>query len=267
MGAEIIIEDKRSASLVPAVEEVNPSSLMYVMEKFATNPNLDADKIERLFNIFIDGQRKMRIMNDEQEFAHRMADFKTNPPDIFKNRTAKMSGTAKGSGKEYSLEISYADLDAYASAIMGGLAERGITWSFPFSESDRIITVSCILRYGLYQTTPTTFSGPPEESGVKNPLQAKGSTLSYLERYTLCGATGFTAGMPDTDGNTSGLSAETREGYLRAIQTAPDAEALKTVYLAASKAATDAKDTPLLRTFGEAKNSRYKQLAKEPANA
>ena len=66
---EIVVEDKRSASLAKVVEP--DSSLLNVMERFATNPNLDADKIEKLFNIFIDGQRKMRVMNDEQEFAIR----------------------------------------------------------------------------------------------------------------------------------------------------------------------------------------------------
>ena len=234
------------------------SSIMAVMERLATNTNLDADKIEKLFNVFIEGQRKMRTMEDEREFAHRMADFKKNPPEISKNRTAKMSGTAKGSGREYTLEYSYADLDAYASACMPGLAERGITWSFQVSETPQLITVSCILRYGLFETKPSTKSGPPEDSGVKNPLQAGGSALAYLERYTFCAATGFTAAMPDTDGNLNGVS--DREARLTAIKTAPDLESLKRVYLAASKAATDAKDTEALRLFTEAKEIRKKEF-------
>jgi hypothetical protein len=182
------------------------------MERFATNPNLDADKIEKLFNIFIDGQRKMREMNDEQEFAHRMADFKKNPPSIIKSRIADIE---KDGRKLYS--YNFADLDAYASAIMGGLAERGITWGFPFSENNGLITVSCILRYGLYKHTPTTLTNGPDTTGGKNPIQAKASTLSYLERYTLCGASGFTAAMPDTDG----------KGDMPAVQIMPDPELLE----------------------------------------
>ena len=258
MSTEIEVEQQRGIAL-PEVKQPD-LSLLSVMERFALNPNLDADKIERLFNIFIDGQRKMQEMADEREFSHQMADFKKRAPEIVKNRIAKMSGTAKGSGREYSMEIPYADLDAYATAIMGGLAERGISWSFPFSESGNIITVSCVLRYGLFESKPTTLSGPPEDSGIKNPLQAKGSTVAYLERYTLCGATGFTAAMPDNDGNKTGLGTDARDARLQAIKTAPDMPSLKNVYLAAKKAALDAKDSASLEAFTEAGEARKKEL-------
>jgi hypothetical protein len=254
MSTEIVIEDKRSASLVPAEPD---SSILAVMERLASNPNLDADKIEKLFNVFINGQRKMREMMDEQEFAHRMAEFKENPPEIIKNRKAQM----KSKDGSTSWVVPFADLDAYCKEAMPEMAKRGITWSFPFSENGNLITVSCILRYGLYNHTPTTLTAAPDTSGAKNDLQAKGSTVAYLERYTFCGATGLTAAMPDTDGNLNGISPEDREARLKAIRTAPDLEALKKVYFAASKAATETKDTEALRLFTEAKETRKKELA------
>ena len=256
MTTEIV--EQRSAAL--AQIEQPDSSILTVMERLASNPNLDADKIDKLFNIFISGQRKMREMTDEQEFAHRMADFKKAPPEIIKSRVMEMRGEAKGSGKEYSLKVNYADLDAYASAIMAGLAERGITWSFPFSQKDNQITVSCILRYGLYQHTPTTMTGGPDTTGAKNAIQAIASTITYFERYTLCGATGFTAAMPDTDGNLNGLDPEDRDARLKAINTAPDLESLKRVYIAATKAASEAKDSVALEAFTAAKEGRKKGL-------
>ena len=143
---------------------------------------------------------------------------------------------------------------------MPGLAERGITWSFPFSESNGIITVSCILRYGLYEQTPTTFSASPDSTGGKNPIQQKSSTLSYLMRYTFCGATGLTAGLPDTDGKADGMSAEERDKYIAAIASAPDSKALDTVYLSAKKAAVAVKDSESLRIFTEAGAIRRKDL-------
>ncbi len=256
MSTEIV--ERRSAALVAAREP--DSSILSVMERLATNTNLDADKIEKLFNVFIDGQRRMREMADEQEFAHGMAEFKKNPPEIIKNRTAKLQGTARGSGREYAFEYSYADLDAFCKEAMPRLAERGITWSFPFSQDkDGRITVSCVLRYGLYSHTPTTLSGMPE--GGSNPLQANGVAVAYLERYTFCGATGLTAAMPDNDGNRGGMTSEDRKSRLDSIKTAPDAEALKRVYLAADKAAKEAKDGDAQKMFAEAKNSRYKELA------
>jgi hypothetical protein len=257
MPSEIVVQDNRSASLMKSAEP--DASLLAVMERLAANPNMDPGKIEALFNVFINGQRKMREMVDEQEFAMRMADFKKKPPEIVKNRKVKMSGEAKGSGHAYSFEVPYADLDAYASAIMGGLAERGITWGFPFTQKDGQITVSCILRYGLYEHTPTTLTAAPDQSGAKNAIQAIASTVTYLERYTLCGATGFTAAMPDDDGNGGPRMPEAeRQKHLNAIKIALAGEALNTAYQAALKAAKDAGDKQAETMFAEAKNARLR---------
>jgi hypothetical protein len=42
--------------------------------------------------------------------------------------------------------------------------------------------------------------GAPDTSGSKNSIQAVGSTVSYLERYTLLAATGLAAKDQDDDG-------------------------------------------------------------------
>ena len=139
------------------------------------------------------------------------------------------------------------------------LAQHGITWSFPFSQDDKgKITVSCVLRYGLYRHTPTTLSGMPE--GGSNPLQANGVAVAYLERYTFCGATGLTAEMPDKDGNHLGMTSEDVESYLKTIRTAPDNQSVDKVYLAAKKAAVDAKDSKSLQVFTEAGAARRREL-------
>jgi len=257
----LVVADRRSASLERTVPQADP--LLAVMDKLANNPNLDADKIERLMNVFIEGQRKMAEMADERAFAEAMADFKKNPPQIVKNRLAEMM---KDGRKLY--EYNFADLDAYTSAAMAPLAERGITWSFPFAEKDGQITVSCILRYGLYKHTPTTLTNAPDATGGKNAIQAKASTISYLERYTFCGACGLTAAMPDRDGATTPAEAENalEEGvaadYVSLIEGSGDLDELQRNYFKARDAADAAKDKRASEAFAQAKNKRYKQLAK-----
>lgn len=261
----LVVTDRRTAAVV-AAQPVTDDPLLTVMTKLANNPNLDADKLERLMNVFIDGHRKMAEVQDEKAFANAMADFKKNPPHIVKNRKAKLKGVAKGSGNAYEFEYSYADLNAYCEEAMPMLAERGITWSFPFSEDSKgLITVSCILRYGLYSHTPTTLSGMPE--GGSNALQAKGVAVSYLERYTFCGATGLTAAMPDANGQNKPASPEEfmdanqAADFLASIEGSADQGELQANYFKARDAAEAAGDKGAAKTFSEAKNKMYRKLA------
>jgi hypothetical protein len=252
MSTEIVVEDKRSASLAPRPAPEN-HTLVAVMDRLAANPNLDADKIERLMNVFLDGQRKMAEMQDERSFAEAMADFKKNPPQIVKNRLANTG----------SYTYNFADLAAYTTAVMPALAERGITWSFPFSEKEGVITVSCVLRYGLYEQAPTTFSSPADASGGKNAIQAKASTLSYLERYTFCGATGMVAAMPDSDGKPTGTAAlpdAERKEWVDKIGLAESEAELKRVYLDAQKKAMAIGDGASTKAFADAKVKRQEEL-------
>ena len=42
--------------------------------------------------------------------------------------------------------------------------------------------------------------GPPDVGGAKNPIQARASTVSYLQRYTLKAITGLSEQEDDDDG-------------------------------------------------------------------
>ena len=46
-----------------------------------------------------------------------------------------------------------------------------------------------------------SIGGPPDAGGAKNALQARASTKSYLERYTLKAICGVAEGGDDSDGN------------------------------------------------------------------
>jgi hypothetical protein len=194
MTTDIIVNDKRSAALEQARPAMDP--LLALMDKMANNPNLTPEMVGSMMNVYIDGQRKMATMADEREFFMRLSEFKKNPPEIVKNLTMKMKGTAKGSGREYELTAHYADLNAYTEACMGGLAEKGITWDFEGDNTPKECWMRCVLHYGLFTYRGPKYVSGPETSGVKNDLQAQGSAGSYLMRYSFCSATGMTAAMP-----------------------------------------------------------------------
>ena len=64
--------------------------------------------------------------------------------------------------------------------------------------------MTCVLSHKSGHYEETTLSGPPDASGSKNAIQAIGSTLTYLQRYSLVQALGLAAG-DDDDGKAAGL--------------------------------------------------------------
>jgi len=62
------------------------------------------------------------------------------------------------------------------------------------------ISITCVVTHLDGHSEQTTMESPPETSGSKNAIQAIGSAVSYLQRYTLTGALGITTADEDCDG-------------------------------------------------------------------
>jgi hypothetical protein len=79
----------------------------------------------------------------------------------------------------------------------------------------------------MYSEDGSSLTAGADTTGAKNAIQAIASTVSYLQKYTLLGATGMAAGMPDTDGNVTPASVrlmpeQELQDWLDAIEGAPD---------------------------------------------
>jgi len=61
--------------------------------------------------------------------------------------------------------------------------------------------------------------GPPDAGGAKNAIQARASTKTYLERYTLKAITGLSEQDDDTDGNAE-RDEELRDSWISKIAQA-----------------------------------------------
>jgi hypothetical protein len=96
----------------------------------------------------------------------------------------------------------YADFSAIARSIDPILSQHGFSYRYKVSQSDRI-TVTCILSHEGGHAEETTLSAPSDTSGNKNAIQAIGSTLTYLQRYSLTAALGLAASNDD-DGKAAG---------------------------------------------------------------
>lgn len=104
----------------------------------------------------------------------------------------------------------YADFAAIARAVDPVLSQHGLSYRFRTAQTDRIF-VTCILSHKDGHSEETTLGGPADTSGSKNAIQAIGSTLSYLQRYSLVQALGLASGEDD-DGRAVGTRAPEDDG-------------------------------------------------------
>lgn len=115
----------------------------------------------------------------------------------------------------------YADFSAIAKVVDPILSEHGLSYRFRTAQSDRI-SVTCILSHEDGHSEETTLSGPADASGSKNAIQAIGSTLTYLQRYSLVQMLGLAASNDD-DGKAGGNFAVITEEQADNIREALEA--------------------------------------------
>jgi hypothetical protein len=135
-----------------------------------------------------------------------MAAFKAEPLTVEKGKHVKFT-TSRGV-----TEYDHATLADVVDACASSLSKHGLSHRWETAQAEKIITVSCIITHEMGHSERTTLSASPDDSGGKNAIQAVGSTVSYLQRYTLMAATGLAAHNMDDDARSAGtverLSAE-----------------------------------------------------------
>jgi hypothetical protein len=97
----------------------------------------------------------------------------------------------------------YADFEAYAKMLDPILADNGLSYRFETDQDGGQIRVTCVVAHRDGHSTRNTLAAAADTSGNKNSIQAVGSTLTYLQRYTLVQAFGLAA-TDDDDGRAAG---------------------------------------------------------------
>lgn len=123
-----------------------------------------------------------------------MSKFKANPPRIIKDKRVGYQG------KGQSVGYSHASLANVASSIGTELSKYGLSAAWNTEQSEAGVKVTCTITHKLGHGESTSLTASPDNSGSKNSIQAIGSTITYLERYTLLALTGLSAHDQDDDG-------------------------------------------------------------------
>lgn len=187
---------KRQQQKPMAVIPTSPAEMLGL----AVQQGASVEQLDKLITMM----ERTRAIEARQAYVQAMTQFKKNPPAILKNKTAKMQ---KEGRDLYSYQ--YADLAAVCNAVVGALADVGISHNWTTAQTDGRIVVSCTLTHALGHSENTVLSAGADQSGGKNSIQAIGSAVKYLERYTLLAITGLAVEDGDDDDG-AGVTGEER---------------------------------------------------------
>lgn len=179
------------------VRQIEPQALAPVtpmdMLNRAVQSGAGLDMVEKLMNL----QDRWEQSNARKAFDAAIAGAKAKIPAIERNATGHN-------------DKRYADFSAIARVVDPVLSEFGLSYRFRTTQTDRI-AVTCILSHKDGHSEETTLAGPADTSGNKNAIQAIGSTLTYLQRYSLVQMLGLAAARDDDGKAGAGFPTITQE--------------------------------------------------------
>lgn len=188
-----------TTALVERIEPAAPAPAGAItpmeMLSRAVSSGASVEVMERLLAL----QERYEANEARKAFDEAMAAAKAEIPTIFKNRVVDYVGKT-GVRTNYRHE----DLAEIARTVDPILGKHGLSYRFQTtSEPSQPVTVTCIVSHRLGHSERNTLSAGRDESGNKNSIQAIGSTISFLQRYTLKAALGLAASADD-DGRSAG---------------------------------------------------------------
>lgn len=165
---------------------VTPADMLVM----AVDRGASIEQMERLFAL------KVQFEKHEAEKAmnEAMAAFHAEPITIFKKKRVAFD-SSKGS-----VSYSHAELSDVTDAISPAMAKHGLSYRWDVKQEGGKVVVTCIVSHRMGHRFEVSMEGPLDDSGLKNKIQQSGSTVTYLQRYTLLAAIGKSTKGMDNDG-------------------------------------------------------------------
>jgi len=201
-----------------AVAEIKPQELQVMaapspmqLMQIALQGNAPIETLERLMDL----QDRANKSEAKRQYDQAFSAFKAEAVSVRKGADTK-NGPLQGR--------KYAELDDWVTAVTPALSKHGLSSSWKLTKDEKDwIEVTCYLRHIGGHEESVSMGGPPDDGAAKNKIQARASTVSYLERYTLKAITGLSEKGDDPDGNpektkkTSAPAQITDAGFKRAL--------------------------------------------------
>lgn len=172
------MENQPSQPMQPMGES---SALLSVIERAASNPEVDIDKMERLMAMHERTLERQAVA----VYSEALSDMQDELPAVAER------GNAAG-------RYTYAKWEDINTAIKPVLKKYGFALSFRTDCTDGI-TVTGVLSHKNGHSEQTTIKLPADGSGNKNAVQAVASSVSYGKRYTAGALLNLTSHGEDDD--------------------------------------------------------------------
>lgn len=170
-----------------AVQAAPDSGLVAMLERLATNKDVDVEKMERIIAM----QERILDRNAEAAFNMDFAEMQAEIPTIVeRGKTDKAK---------------YALLEDIVEAVRPVLQRHGFSLSFRTEWPDKkTVKVVGILTHKQGHSRQSEFLSEADTSGSKNAIQALGSAVSYGHRYTTRDLLNITSRGEDDDATRAG---------------------------------------------------------------
>lgn len=172
-------------------------------------------------------QREWEAGEAKKAFVAAMVEFKKNPPVVVKD---KKVGFVNNDG--VFVGYTHASLGNLNAKIIKALADHGFSHEWKSTQEDGKVRVTCIITHHMGHSESNWLESAPDETGKKGNIQRIGSAVTFLQRYTLQGATGI-ATVDDDDGlnaDPKDLETALADRWIGLAVRAADIVALEKVY-------------------------------------
>lgn len=193
------------------IEVIEPRSVtvqtpMDLLNQAVANGNIEL--AEKLMGL----QERWEKNQARKAFDNAMSAAKSEIPVIAKNRTVDFT-SAKGR-----TNYRHEDMAGIARVVDPILSKYGLSYRYNTKTDAGMVSVTCIISHRDGHSEENSLSAGRDETGNKNSIQAIGSTITYLQRYTLKAALGLAA-SDDDDGAARSIGETINDVQLEQIQT------------------------------------------------
>lgn len=186
--------DNPALQKIPAASDLTPMGL--VAHAMSCGANLE--QLEK----FMDLAERFNKVESEKAYNNALAEFKANPPRIYKDKNVSFGNT----------NYNHAQLGDLSIALGEALGVYGLSISWRTDQANNRVKVTCRLSHKLGHFEETSLEASPDDSGKKNQIQQVASTVTYLQRYTAITITGVApVDLPDDDGRGVGANRSQKE--------------------------------------------------------